>query len=41
MLQCFIRHISGDSPAPMANAFCFTEFVLLTSDFPAPPGAAR
>lgn len=41
MLQFFLRHISGDSPARMANDFCFTEFVLLTSDFPAPPGTAR
>lgn len=41
MLQFFLRHISGDSPAPLANDFCFAEFILLTSDFPAPPGAGR
>ncbi|HTA42882.1 MAG TPA: hypothetical protein VK789_10560 [Bryobacteraceae bacterium] len=39
MLQFTVRHTSGDSPAPPANDFCFTEFVLLISDFPAPPGA--
>jgi hypothetical protein len=40
MLQFTLRRISGDSPASV-NDFSFVEFVLLTSDFPAPPGAPR
>lgn len=39
MLQVSVRHTRGDSPAPVANDFSFIEFVLLLSDFPAPPGA--
>jgi hypothetical protein len=37
MLQFTLRH-NGVFSAPSANDFCFVEFVLLTSDFPAPPG---